>query len=384
MRDQRSVTPGHVFLLALVLLALLPGCPKKPSVRPLAGEVLTNSYTIRTYGYRQTFVVKTTGKEIERVFIKDLSWTQTFSSVLSFKVTDQSRGQDMFVPGAYMDVMIKMMGLSLPSRIINLKYVPERELWLLFLTGDSWLILRVEVKPLAEGSLVNLNSLGNVSPSAAKLVDGFQLAKAAAGRLDWGMAMIQAQFDPSIDPKKLTEQGLRGELYEKPFQVYEAETWLNVSPEKAVERGLEQDNFKAIIDAGQVNGLTECLFAEQNRSRWDPSLEGAKANGEIISCPDTSVRIAGIKWDNHTFVMIKPDNLEDFVNFYLTVSNVLAQMELMGKPENGGTRIWLRVIVEPPAANLPNLMEAFMSISGIPQWAKDVIIRTKARIEGAT
>ena len=51
---------------------------------------------------------------------------------------------------------------------------------------------------------------------------------------------------------------------------------------------------------------------------------------------------------------------------------------MFGKPENGGTRIWMKMVLEPPG-NMPNLAEALISVSGIPQWMKNILLEIKAQ-----
>jgi len=365
---------------ALTFLASSFACHKKPSLKTHGAEITQKSYPVRVFGYKTSFVAKTTPQNLGRFFINDLSWINKLSSSLQFQA-ELKPGLDMSVAGSSMNVTIKMMGLSMPAKIVTLKYVPDKELWLMVLTEESWLIARVEAKSVPDGCLVNLSTLGNISPSAAKLVDTLQFAKVAAARIDYAMATVQHEFDPSLDPKQLTEQGLRGELFEKPFQAYEASIWLNVSPEKAVKRALEPENFKKIFETGQVQGVAECLFAPENLTKWELKPGQPQALPEIIHCPDTSIKMAGIKWETDSFAMMSPADYEHPLTMHATLANLFAEVTLFGKPENEGTRVWLRLVLEPPG-NMPNLAEVFMALSGIPQWMKNILIDIKTRTEG--
>jgi len=201
-----------------------------------------------------------------------------------------------------------------------------------------------------------------------------------ASKMDLAVAMVQAEFDPGLDPKSLTEKGIRGEISEKFFQAYQASIWINATPDKAIKRGLDPDNFREIIAASQIGGIAECFFAPENRRKWDRKLaEGKEA--DVIFCPDTSIKMAGIKFDGNTFARIKPNDMEHFLATHLTVIGVLAQLDMFGKPEKGGTRVWVRLVVEPPGSSLPNLTDAFIAISGLPQWIKSMLIDIKSRTE---
>jgi len=61
-----------------------------------------------------------------------------------------------------------------------------------------------------------------------------------------------------------------------------------------------------------------------------------------------------------------------------TIVNNFVEISMFGKPENGGTRIWMKMVLEPPG-NMPNLAEALISVSGIPQWMKNILLEIKAQ-----
>jgi len=380
MANRENLT-GRAVLLAAAAAVLLTGCPKKPVIKPAAGEIISRSYTVRTYGYRMNFAVKASPQEIENYFIKNLSWISNLSARLSLKIIDQSHGRDMSLPGSYVDTELGYYGFKVPCRVVNLKYQPEKELWLMLTSGDGWTILRLELKPAPAGSLITMVTIGSVPESAAKIMEGLEMAKSAASQMDYAMAVIQNIFDPSLDPKKLTEKGLRGQLFEKPFTVYESETWVNMAPQTAVNRGLQQDNFIAIMDSSEVDGFTDCMYAPENRAQWDPAVKAPGTKSEFIYCPDTTVKVAGFNWKTETFAAIKPQEPQNFFNFYITTANILVQLQLQGKPDNGGARVWLRLIVEPPAGNFPNLMDLLMTITGLPQWTEELLTETIKRIQ---
>jgi len=354
-----------------------PACHKKPSLKTSGEEITQKSFPVRVFGYKTSFAVKTTPENLSRFFIEDLSWINRLAGSLQFRA-ELKPGMDMSVPGSAMNVSIKILGLTIPAKVVNLRYVPARELWLMVLMEESWLIARIQARPAPEGCLVNLSTLGNVSPSLVKFVDTAQLVKIAAARIDTTMATVQHEYDPSVDPGQLTEQGLRGELYEKPFQAWEASVWLNAPIGKVVELTMQPENFRKIFETGQVEGVADCLLAPENQSRWRHEAGQAKASPEIIYCPDSSIKMAGIRWETDTFAMLKPADYEHLLTMQSTIVNNFVEISMFGKPENGGTRIWMKMVLEPPG-NMPNLAEALISVSGIPQWMKNILLEIKAQ-----
>jgi len=369
-----------LFFLAATLTICVLGCQKskKPVLKPGAEGVEQESYPVRIYTYKTTFTVKESPSKLVSYFLKDLDWTKKFSGTLSFKVTDAKAGSDLSQAGKSVGVNTKVMGINFPCRVVNIKYVPEKEVWLLVITGDAWLLVRMETKPVPAGAFVTLNALAYMSPNLSAVADNLQLAKVVASKLDLAVAMVQAEFDPGLDPKSLTEKGLRGEMSEKFFQAYQASILINTTPDKVIKRGLDPDNFRQILAASQIGGIAECFFAPENRKRWDVKLVEGK-EPEVIYCPDTSIKMAGIKFDTATFARIKPNDMEHFLATHVTALGVIIQLDLFGKPEKGGTRIWMRLVVEPPST--ANLTEAFIAISGVPQWIKNMLIDIKSRTE---
>jgi len=377
---ERQIAVFLLFFMAAAFSIWVLGCQKskKPVLKPGAEGVAQESYPVRIWVYKTNFTVKESPAKLVSYFLKDLDWTKRFSGMLSFKVTDAGADMDLGQAGKSVGVTAKVMGINFPCKVVNIKYVPDREVWLMVLTGENWMLVRLDAKPAPTGAFVTLNALAYMSPNLSAVADNLQLAKVIASKLDLAVAMVQAEFDPGLDPKSLTEQGLRGEMAEKFFQAYQASVWINAAPAQVIKRGLDPENFRQILAASQIGGVAECFFAPENRKRWDRKLaEGREV--DVIYCPDTSIKMAGIKFDTSTFARIKPNDMEHFLATHVTALGVIIQLDLYGKPENGGTRIWMKLVVEPPSS--ANLTEAFIAISGAPQWIKEILTDIKSRTE---
>ncbi len=375
-----------ILVSAFIILSNFAGCQKLKSVfkKPSVEGVVEESLTIPVYAYRSSVVVNATPQELLE-YISDVAKLRDTSSafgLFQFKVEDSIPELKIIEVGFNVDIFVKIVGVRLPCRVLVTRYSPERELWLMILTGDSWLLGRIDIEPYREKTKINLEAIGRASDSLAALIDTFSLQEAVAQRIDLWMAAVQAEFDPELDVKRLTEKGLRGELYRKFLQANEASIWVDSPPEEAVKRGLNPDNFRAILETGKVEGLSECLFSPENLRKWESPRGGGRDEVELIPCLGTRLRLAGFEWKGDDFVMINPGDPRDFFTLYSVRAGSIVQLKIQGEPERGGTLVKMEVAVEPPGSTNPDLMEALISISGISQWIEKMLLDIRARAEG--
>jgi hypothetical protein len=363
---------------ALMIIAFSTGCQaiKKVFVKPPPEGLTQESYPVKVYAYESSVVVKETPQELIKHF-SDFSALEQSMGIIQIEVADSSLGMDMIEVGQSFDVNLKLLGFNFPCQVICFKYKPDKELWLMVLTDGTWALLRFEFKPIPEGSMVNLNVLGQPSKTLAALLETFPLLEATAGRLDLIMAFIQSEFDPELVAKQLTEKGLRGELYETFLQAYEASVFVNSSPENFVRFVLDPDNFRDIINNAQTEGLVECLYEPENRRKWEN--QGAL---EPIFCPAT-ITLAEFKWKFDSFTTININNYQDFLTIYgiAAVADILFKEQLAAQPEKGGTQVRLIVVIEPPGPATANLMSTMVTISGLPRLLEKLLLGIKAGVE---
>jgi hypothetical protein len=369
---------GMILLLAVGIMAGAAGCQKikRIFVKPPPEGVVQESYPIKVYAYDSSVVIKAPPQKVIEYFVKDISVLEKASSMLQMEFKDLSPGIVTEV-GKSIALDIKVLGINFPCRIINLKYKPDKELWLLALTDGNWILTRFELKPVPEGSIVNLNLIGQPSKTLAEIIDSLQFGEAAIGRIDHIMAFVQSEFDPELDVKKLTGKGLRGEAYETFLQAYEASVWINAPPEDVIPIVLEPDNIRDILKAMQIGEEgEECFLDPENRGKWETD-EG----GEPIFCRST-LNLGGFEWKMDTVTTMKPNDVQNFYTTYGVVARTVFRLKIVGQPEKGGARVRIILSFEPPGATTPKLMDSFIAISGLPQWMEKVLLKIKHKVEG--
>ncbi len=379
--DARFFIMAEAVILAALLTAGFSGCQKIKGIfiKPPAEGIVQKSYPVSVYAYKSSVVIKATPEEVMNHMVQDFSWLERASekiSGLQMEVQDLKTGADMTRPGQSVSFNMKILLINFPCRLFTLKYKPEKELWLMAIADGTWVLFRVDMKPVPEGSVFDIDILIQLSPALHRIVDFPQLTEAAASRIDLLIAFVQSEFDPDLDIRKVTEKGLRGEAYQKFLQVHDASIWINAPPEKAIGRGLDPDNFREILSGGKIGGLDECLFETENRKLWE------SGGGLPVFCTDSSIKIAGFEWKGDCLVIIKPDYPEEFFTLYSSVADSIIQSKLSGQPERGGSRCRVNIFVETPGAANPNMLEALISISGLPQWMEKMLLDIKARVEG--
>jgi hypothetical protein len=367
-----------ILLFALLIMAGFGGCQKvkRIFVKPPLGDVTQESYSIKVYAYDSSVVVKEKPQRLMGHFA-DFSGIEKSSGILQIELADSSLGRNITEVGQYIDVNLKLLGFEFPCRVICIRFKQDEDIWLLVLTEGTWALLRFEFEEIPEGSMVNLNVTGSPSKPLAALIDNFPLIEATAHQLDLIMALIQTEFDPELDTKQLTEKGIRGEAYEEFLQAYECSIWINALPENLIAHVLEPDNMQKILDVGQVEGMAECIYEQENRRLW------ANEEGVPFFCP-IIVKLAGFEWKADTFLIINPNNPQDFLTIYgaASVADIVFKEQLVAQPEEGGARARMIVVVEPPGHATPNIMDMFISISGVPKWIEKLLLDIKAKVEG--
>jgi hypothetical protein len=354
---------------ALMIMASGTGCQKirKIFVKPPPEGVVESSYPVTIYAYQSSVVVKASPQEIIEYFVKDPSWLEKASGTLQLEFKDLRPGIVTEV-GQSIDLNIRLLGLNFPCRMININYKPDKELWLMILTDGNWILVRFELKPIPEGSMVNLNLLGQPSKTLGAILDVFELGEAAGSRIDLIMAFVQAEFDPELDVKELTGKGLRGEDYEAFFQAHEASVRVDADPENVAQWIVNHldSSMPEIKLKGDCSSYK--VFAELSED-------------EVRHCP-ASLEFVKVKVDIDTFLTWRTEGKERIYRVYLQGLDRIGFYQLEVGPEARGSRVKCMVMTDIPGAASARMMDIMMAFVAMPKRVRELLLDIKQGVEG--
>jgi len=374
MRGSKGVRYFLFGTITLSLFFLNFGCQKikKLFIKPALEGVAQESYTIPVYGYQSSLVIKATPQEVVNHIVKDFSWVERASErmgMLQIEVEDLKPGVDMSELGQSIGFNIKILEINFPCRLVTFKYKPDKEWWLMILTDGSWVLLRFNVKPIPEGTMVNLNMLIQPSPALQKIVTFSLLSKAVASRIDLIMAAVQSEFDPELDIKKLTEKGVRGEIYETLLQDLEVRVWVDASPEEVGAWITGPDHLEVLLPEIKP---TEPISIEFQRA----------SPGEVIYSPATFEQ--GIMRLKMGLFLMKGKKGGIFeVRIYAVYLGYVGFLEMEATPERGGSLFQARVVSEIPESVSAEAMDLLLLAIRIPQMLQERAWLIKQEVEKA-
>ena len=183
--------------------------------------------------------------------VKDLSWLEKFggsSGLMQLELSQDSRGKDLAEEGKRISFTLRLMNLPLSCELVNVKYKPDKKFWLLVITEmDGWLCMRFDLDPVPEGCRVTLDAIGYPPLGFFIGATAHQIFKAVSQRLDIMLAIIQSQFDRTVDPDMLRDHGLRGKIVNVLFQSNQVQVWINESPDLVSKWCAKSENFEKIL-----------------------------------------------------------------------------------------------------------------------------------------
>ncbi len=360
-----------VFLLAMSIIAAGTGCEKikKVFVKPPPEGMVQKSYPVKVYSYQGSVNVKASPKEVVDGYFKDVSAISRASKLLKIEPIGSLVGIDMTELGQSIDFKIQVLSLAFTCRMITIKYKPEREIWWLVVTEGNWLILRYGFKPAGKGSELSLNVIGQPSKSIAAIMDNLPIIESVGGVADTALAFLQADMDPELDPKELTEKGLRGEMYEEFLQGHETSIWVDASPEKTAEWVIM--NFGHYLPEMKLRGDCTEVSVFRNISREE--VKYCEAGYELMS----------LEADLSTFFIWSEKGKEITYRVYLEGLGQFGYLQLVIAPESGGSRLDGTVMIELPGASSQHVMDTMMTLTAVPRRVGELMINIKRGAERA-
>jgi len=358
--------PRHVLgIFSLGILLTIFGCQKaRRFFQPPSGEVTSESIPARAYTYALPLVVYTSPADLLNYFGKDLSWLEKGSSTLEVEVSELDAHTDMTVVGNAVSFHFRIMGISIPCRMICLKYKPDRELWwMMIMPGTGWILLRFDVRPDEAGSRLDMGVLGQIDEKMRPLLDNPVFMNALSARADQIMTLIQAEFDPALDVDEILSRGLRGELSETMLMGQRAEVWIQARPDEVKDWVIKKENLRRIMEGFKTD------------DRYYEAVQDS-AEGSVIYAP--AVFEAGLlKIDVGTFSL----RMENVIRTYVATFGSVAYIETEVSPHQGGTLLTMKFVGEIPAGGSTEVMNMMMFAGGIPRILQDKLLMIKREVE---
>ncbi len=358
-----------IFMFFPCALAALPGCQKLKGIfiKPPPGGVIQNSYPVKVYAYRSSVVVEATPQEFTEYFL-DLSPLEDILGMIKMEFKNLGSGIDMTKAGTVLEVDVLAMGIKVRCNFITLKYVPDKEVWMMVQFDGSWILMRFELEPVKERTIISLNAISRPSENISAIIDTFNFLEIIASRIDMVMAGFQSAFDPSLDVKELTRRGLRGHVYEAFFQADEAAIWIDAAPEKVAGNILENlESYLPEMALKEGCDLKEFIDTQE---------------GRLFRCP-AGVEFLKINIDLETyFTWIKKDR-KQVLGIYAAGREEFIFINLSAIPEAGGSRLNVAVLNELPGPDRQETADIMMALAAIPGRMSGALADIRSGVENA-
>jgi hypothetical protein len=360
---------------ALMITASGTGCQaiKRIFIKPPPEGVIQESYTIRLMGYKQTVTIKGSPEELSE-FLNDpeKSSTAMLSGIAIKGAEEPSEAVEPTHAGTSFSLKVNLMGFEIPGQLIVLKVIEHKLLWIVWDNPYVFQIQRWESTPVKEGTRLTFKFDTEIPREGilGNLVDalGFMgLADVALKEVDLMLAMIQAHFDPSLNPRELVAVGLRGEPYETFLQADEASIWVNAGPEEVAEYIVT--NLESYLP--EMKREEECNLEEFINMQ----------KGQIIHCP-AAFKFLSLDLDLDTFFTWIEKGKNHVFRVYAPGRDNLVFVDFSVTPEAGGSRVKAVVVNEIPGPTSQRLVDIMMALAAVPKRISEFLVDIKQGVEG--
>lgn len=381
MRCLKRILVSKFLLVSGACLVLsASGCQKinELFLKPSKEDVIHKSYPINANAYKLSHVVHASPREFLDYFAGDLYWLEKASKKIQVGTDKMVPHTDMTKAGNSVDLSIKLLSLDLPFKLICLKHRPDEELWwMMVFTDDSWILLRFYLKPIPEGSTLNIDVLGQVSKYLASIADRLQLLEAVSLRADLIIALVQTEFDPKLDVDEVTSKGLRGELYGTFLQGYESSIRVDATPRQVTEWiSSDKNNINNLIPNLAFKG--ECLenyrtlFTRPEETIYCPSTYRVGAQ----AVPAQVISKGG--WE-------EADSFKSNSNiFWIMVLDTIMKVTVNVEKKGRGSELRFVTSAELPESQAPESMDLMMGLTQIPDLTEKILLNIKDKVEAQT
>ncbi len=367
MKDSKHLAVERLLALVLVsgLFLACPGCQKIKDLvrRPVPERPVHESKPLRVYSYTSTVIVKATPEELVDYYAKDLSWV----SEIEVEFPRGVEGIDMTRVGQWVDMKFTMIGMEFLTRVVTLRYKQNQELWLMYLTNGSWVLMRMNFEPVEGGSKIFLDVVGKSSRSMGGFLETFRLAEHAAASIDWFMATVQAHFDPEMDVDKVLAPGLRGNLTRTLLQSHQVKLWIDKSPEQVERWALDPDNGPSVIREFEVE---ESYYKKASRISEGEVVHGA---GEL--------KVANVDSKADIFITKIKSNKGAHIRMYMVSLGAYAITDVVMNRQRQGTMLTITMSFQVPESISPEGLDLLLALAGVPARLKQRVLLIKKGVE---
>ena len=340
-------------------LTAFTGCARLKKPKTGQGQVEHRSYTVAFTGYKTSVKVKASPREVDQ-YILGMTYFNAKTGESRLAITDTRAMHNL---GDQVDFKIEVLGIPFPGRFLLVQHKPGEQIWLIAQIQNSIMaILRIDLKQLDDGSRLTLKmELEDTSSLIGQFSQAVNAPEILAGLIEQGMAVGQAHFDPSTSAEQLLARGIRGEYFSAFYQAHDASIWINTPPRK-VDRLLHDPNTWESLSRKYGVGVGKCAVMEDSRP-----------------CP-IQLKLIGLDFDITSYVAShRPE--EGTVAFWI-LSQLIAQMKMLIKPDHGGTRLTFSYAMETPQIMSDQGGSILMNVSEVPGLMEKMLIDAKQAAEG--
>lgn len=362
------------FLAVLVLTFGMSGCKLKDLFASRHAGDEAGTYPIQIHGYDSSILVRATPAKFNDYIIRDLSWLERASkggtSPLQLELRDPGSSVDLGKVGNSIRFNLKVLGIDFPSTIVAMKCRPEKELWLMLDTWTGWILFRFNLVPVAEGTMVDLNVLAPSPDIPEYLLSPERLARLALARIDLMMAYIQSEFDPSLDPVRMTEKGLRGEMYSAFLQGYQTSTRVDAEAPEVTRWIFDRpENIEELTPGLRLE--PDCFDREGALFGDSDDLVCCRARYWIGALDVEAILLSRGGWEDQDYTR----------KIWIVATDSLMEVDMEVSPRAGGSEVGLVMASELPDQDSAHGVDVLMAIADIPAMARRILEKIKAGVE---
>lgn len=352
-----------LIVLALLLIAgaVMNSCAKKS--RPARGQIVTESSSPKFMGHKVTVLVKAAPEQLMRHFTEPDHLRMDLGPI---KIAHVS-GEKLEKVGDSADYRIQFPGASTVGyRMTLIHRKGDEELWLMTETTVEFLVsvLRYQFKRVPDGTLMTCR-FELQEPKGAVLgpiARAFNLNEQMVKGTEFGVAGIQQEFDPTVNPDQLLDQGLRGESYVTFFSASESRAYINAPPSKVDAYLTSPETWQKWEKIFKVSGFGRCLTAPG---------KGA--------CQATINLVADYKLDFFNSIY-EPGKLSS--SWFTSPIAGVGRVQTMLKPKGLGTEMSIYYMIEVSQLT-PAGTELLLNLSRAPQTVEQIIADSQITLESS-
>jgi len=348
-----------------VLLLLEFSCVPKPK-KPEGEMVEFQAYTTRFISYQTSAQVEGAVDEVERYLLDPRSIIATTAAA---KVTPLS-SQKFEKLGDQAEYRIELLGTQQTVIATLIYHRAGEEIWYFIKQKDQvagMSIFRLKLKEFQGETKVSLSwalqisGVVNLFPQLAEMVD---LPEIMADVIEMGVALGQVNFNPALKVEEILAGGRRGEFKDIFFQGTTYRVWINAPMEKVAEYLHNPETWETWKE--KYYDFGRCLG-----QKW---TEPCPLNFDLLGI---------VKMDASSFTITYRYPDISSVCWVFNDLNFISLVQIILKPDQGGTEMVLTMTVEPPPiTNSPETMNFLMNAGKIGDTIKQMLLEIKTSVEG--